>query len=112
MTTTPDTSEQRIDSMQSNSLTFRVLASSTFSNLKAELDALQRDMFLWLREYCQKHDVRFQTMNLRFRLRPKCAAHRDEVRQEGCRPTLLLGVRTALLQRHNRSANAVRSLRS
>jgi len=38
----------------------------TFSDLKAERDALQPDVFPRLREYCQKHGARFQAIDLRW----------------------------------------------
>jgi len=55
--------------MDRRELTFRVFVSSTFSDLKAERDALESDVFPRLREYCQKHGCRFQAIDLRFRLR-------------------------------------------
>lgn len=47
-------------------LTFRVFISSTFSDLKAERDALQKDAFPRLRTYCEKHGARFQPVDLRW----------------------------------------------
>ena len=52
--------------MEWRELTFRVFVSSTFSDLKAERDALQRDVFPRLREYCQQHGARFQAIDLRW----------------------------------------------
>jgi hypothetical protein len=50
--------------MERLELTFRVFVSSTFSDLKAEREALQMDVFPRLREYCQKHGCRFQAIDL------------------------------------------------
>lgn len=47
-------------------LTFRVFISSTFSDLKVERDALQKDAFPRLRKYCEKHGARFQPIDLRW----------------------------------------------
>jgi NACHT domain- and WD repeat-containing protein len=52
--------------MAGRELTFWVPVSSTFSDLKAERDALQRDVFPRLRELCQKHGCRFQAIDLRW----------------------------------------------
>ena len=49
-----------------NTKTFRVFISSTFSDLKAERNALQKDVFPRLRELCQKHECRFQAIDLRW----------------------------------------------
>jgi Domain of unknown function (DUF4062) len=46
--------------------TFRVFLSSTFSDLKAERDALQREVFPRLRELCRAHGCRFQAIDLRW----------------------------------------------
>lgn len=40
--------------MEQHESTFRVFIRSTFSDLKAERDALQNDVFPRLCEYCQK----------------------------------------------------------
>jgi hypothetical protein len=39
--------------------TFRVFVSSTFEDLKAERDALQRDVFPRLRKLCEANGARF-----------------------------------------------------
>jgi hypothetical protein len=52
--------------MERCELTFRVFVSSTFSDLKAERNALQERVFPRLREYCQKHGARFQAIDLRW----------------------------------------------
>ncbi len=46
--------------------TFRIFVSSTFSDLKAERDALQREVFPRLRELCLQHGCRFQAIDLRW----------------------------------------------
>ncbi len=48
------------------SRTFRVFVSSTFSDLKAERDALQRFVFPRLRELCASRGARFQAIDLRW----------------------------------------------
>lgn len=53
--------------------TFRVFVSSTFSDLVAERNALQEQVFLRLREYCQKHGARFQAIDLRWGVRDEAA---------------------------------------
>lgn len=83
MSTTLDTFEHRTHSMQRNVLTFRVLVRSTFCNLKAVRDELQRDVFPRLREYCQNHGARFQAIDQRSRLRPDCEACRDSAGHGG-----------------------------
>jgi hypothetical protein len=46
--------------------TFRVFVSSTFADLKAERDALQREVFPRLRELCARQGTRFQAVDLRW----------------------------------------------
>lgn len=46
--------------------TFRVFVSSTFSDLKAERNALQARVFPRLRELCAQHGARFQPIDLRW----------------------------------------------
>lgn len=48
------------------SKTFRIFVSSTFSDLKAERDALQRFVFPRLRELCASRGARFQAIDLRW----------------------------------------------
>ncbi len=52
--------------MAQASRTFRIFVSSTFADLKAERDALQRDVFPRLRELCERHGARFQAIDLRW----------------------------------------------
>jgi WD40 repeat protein len=49
-----------------SSKTFRIFVSSTFSDLHAERDALQRRVFPRLRELCLQHGCRFQAIDLRW----------------------------------------------
>lgn len=44
--------------------TFRVFVSSTFSDLKAERNALQEKVFPRLQKLCEAHSCRFQTIYL------------------------------------------------
>src|SRR5712691_6767626 len=46
--------------------TFRVFVSSTFSDLKAERNALQRYVWPGLRELCARYGTRFQAIDLRW----------------------------------------------
>jgi hypothetical protein len=46
--------------------TFRVFVSSTFSDLKAERNALQERVFPRLRALCARHGTRFQAVDLRW----------------------------------------------
>jgi len=52
--------------MATTSRTFRVFVSSTFSDLKAERNALQQYVFPRLRELCLRHGCRFQAIDLRW----------------------------------------------
>lgn len=63
--------------MERSGLTFRVFVSSTFSDLKAERDALQRDVFPRLREYCQDHGARFQAIDLRWGVSEEAALNQQ-----------------------------------
>lgn len=52
--------------MGATSKTFRIFVSSTFSDLKAERNALQERVFPKLRELCMQHGCRFQAIDLRW----------------------------------------------
>jgi len=52
--------------MPQSSRTFRVFVSSTFSDLKAERNALQEKVFPRLRELAMSHGCRFQAIDLRW----------------------------------------------
>jgi len=56
----------RIFFMAQSSRTFRVFVSSTFSDLKAERNALQENVFPRLRELAAAHGCRFQGIDLRW----------------------------------------------
>ncbi len=62
--------------------TFRVFVSSTFEDLKAERDALQRDLFPKLRELCEENSARFQAIDLRWGVRDEAAL--DQQTMEIC----------------------------
>ena len=52
--------------MAQTSRTFRVFVSSTFSDLKAERNRLQQDVFPRLRDLAAEHGCRFQAIDLRW----------------------------------------------
>ena len=52
--------------MAQSTRTFRIFVSSTFSDLKAERNALQERVFPRLRDLCQQHGARFQVIDLRW----------------------------------------------
>ena len=52
--------------MTQSTRTFRVFVSSTFSDLKAERNALQEQVFPRLRALCQQYWARFQPIDLRW----------------------------------------------
>ena len=52
--------------MAQQAKTFRVFVSSTFSDLKAERNALQERVFPRLRDLCHQHGARFQPIDLRW----------------------------------------------
>ena len=62
--------------------TFRVFVSSTFEDLKAERDALQRDVFPKLRKLCEQNGARFQAIDLRWGVRDEAAL--DQQTMEIC----------------------------
>ncbi|MFA5262258.1 MAG: hypothetical protein WC378_00425 [Opitutaceae bacterium] len=49
-----------------HSPTIRLFVSSTFSDLKAERDALQREVFPRLKQLCLSKGLRFQAIDLRW----------------------------------------------
>ena len=53
--------------------TFRIFISSTFSDLKEERNALQREVFPGLRKQCMQHGYRFQAIDLRWGVREESA---------------------------------------
>jgi WD40 repeat protein len=85
--------------------TFRVFVSSTFEDLKAERDALQRQVFPRLRKLCEANNARFQAIDLRWGVRDEaaldqqtmeiCLREIERCRQTGIKPNfiVLLGER-------------------
>jgi len=59
--------------------TFRVFVSSTFEDLKAERDALQRDVFPRLRKLCEENNARFQAIDLRWGVRDEAALDQQAI---------------------------------
>jgi hypothetical protein len=59
--------------MAQASRTFRIFVSSTFSDLKEERNALQKEVFPRLRELCMQHGCRFQAIDLRWDVREEVA---------------------------------------
>jgi hypothetical protein len=62
------------------SRTFRVFVSSTFSDLKAERNALQEKVFPRLRDLCAKHGCRFQAIDLRWGASEEAALEQQAMR--------------------------------
>ena len=60
--------------------TFRIFVSSTFSDLKAERNALQRSLFPRLRELCARHGCRFQAIDLHWGVREEAALDQQTMR--------------------------------
>ena len=85
--------------------TFRVFVSSTFEDLKAERDALQRHVFPKLRKLCEANNARFQAIDLRWGVRDEaaldqqtleiCLREIERCQQTGIKPNfiVLLGER-------------------
>lgn len=69
-----------IPGMARASTTFRVFVSSTFSDLKAERNALQKFVFPRLRELCQRRGCRFQAIDLRWGIRDEAALDQQTMR--------------------------------
>jgi len=94
--------------MAQASRTFRIFVSSTFSDLKEERNALQKEVFPKLRELCMQHGCRFQAIDLRWRVREETTLDQQTIRIclddiERCRkisphPKIHLGLRQALWQ--------------
>src|SRR5688572_7062594 len=66
--------------MASQTRTFRLFVSSTFSDLKEERNALQEKVFPRLRELCARHDCRFQAIDLRWGVRDEAALDQQTMR--------------------------------
>src|SRR5687767_1290629 len=63
-----------------NSRTFRLFVSSTFSDLIAERNALQKSVFPRLRELCRQHGCRFQAIDLRWGISEEAALDQRTMR--------------------------------
>jgi hypothetical protein len=59
--------------------TFRIFVSSTFSDLKAERDALQRHVFPKLKELCERRGARFQAIDLRWGVSDEAALDQQTI---------------------------------
>jgi hypothetical protein len=80
--------------------TFRVFVSSTFEDLKAERDALQRDVFPKLRKLCEENGARFQAIDLRWGVRDEasldqqtmeiCLREIERCQQTGIKPNFIV----------------------
>jgi WD40 repeat protein len=91
--------------MPTTTRTFRVFVSSTFEDLKAERDALQRHVFPRLRRLCEANNARFQAIDLRWGVRDEaaldqqtleiCLREIERCQQTGIKPNfiVLLGER-------------------
>jgi hypothetical protein len=60
--------------------TFRIFVSSTFSDLKEERNALQRNVFPELKALCSQHGFRFQAIDLRWGVREESALDQQTMR--------------------------------
>src|SRR5450631_2029102 len=80
--------------------TFRVFVSSTFEDLQAERDALQRDVFPKLRKLCEENGARFQPIDLRWGVREEaaldqqtmeiCLRETERCQQTGLKPNFIV----------------------
>jgi hypothetical protein len=59
--------------------TFRIFVSSTFRDLRAEREALQRFVFPRLRELCAERGARFQAIDLRWGVSEEAALDQQTV---------------------------------
>jgi len=62
----PDPQSEGKPSDHSRTRTFRLFVSSTFQDLQAERNALQKIAFPRLRDFCARHNARFQAIDLRW----------------------------------------------
>ena len=65
--------------MPLKSKTIRIFVSSTFSDLKAERNALQEKVFPKLRKLCMQHGFRFQAIDLRWGVREEAGMDQQTV---------------------------------
>ncbi len=66
--------------MAQASKVFRIFVSSTFSDLKAERNALHQHVFPHLRELCAQHGCRFQAIDLRWGVSEEAALDQQTMR--------------------------------
>ena len=66
--------------MPTTTRTIRVFISSTFSDLKAERNALQERVFPRLKRYCQRHGWSFQAIDLRWGISHEAALDQSTMR--------------------------------
>jgi len=66
--------------MTRRDLTFRVFINSTFSDLKAERNALQERVFPRLKRYCQRRGWSFQAIDLRWGISHEAALDQSPMR--------------------------------
>jgi hypothetical protein len=59
--------------------TFRLFVSSTFQDLKAERNTLHAHVFPRLRQLCQRHDCRFQAIDLRWSVSEQAAMDQQTI---------------------------------
>ena len=71
--------------MPSVNRTIRLFVSSTFSDMKAERDALQREVFPKLKQLCLSRGLRFQAIDLRWGVPAKDAHGETANSREYCR---------------------------
>jgi hypothetical protein len=86
--------------MPTTSRTFRVFISSTFEDLIEERNALQRDVFPRLSEFCEAHGARFQGIDLRWGVRDEavlgqrmmeiCLAEIERCQRTRIKPNLIV----------------------
>jgi len=62
------------------SKTFRIFVSSTFSDLKEERNALQKNVFPELRKLCMQYGFRFQAIDLRWGVSEKASLSHETMR--------------------------------
>jgi len=66
--------------MPTTTRTIRVFISSTFSDLKAERNALQERVFPRLKRYCQRRGWSFQAIDLRWGISHEAALDQSTMR--------------------------------
>ena len=59
---------------------FRVYVSSTLSDMKTEREALQRQVFPKLREFCLTYGYQFQAVDMRWGISDKATVDRQSIK--------------------------------